>query len=369
MIKKNEGVLLNADSETSINNLMNNLYILNSSPQKTGAGRYAGQLLSVTLNPANFTSAIWDATKSPTEFQGLKLARNSILNFDPLVKFTSYGARLFPRLLFKEYFRFVKRVKSMGGIIHYASQLVFPLYTNDSDIVTILDIFALNMAKQRINRLILKKYLNFSNILTISNDVANQIKLVAPNSKPVVIYPYASSAFHKIDKKEARRITGINGTDKIILNISSQQQRKNLGFIEKVMKKLGSEYRLVRVGPRIGNEKNFENVSDEFLNAIYNAADLFLFPTNNEGFGYPIIEAMSCGLPVVASNIPVVREITKDAAVLKNLSSVDDFANCIKETINSPDEIIRKELDRAKYFRYHRFRNELLNYYKSVGGK
>lgn len=361
--------MLNENSETSIRNLMNNVYILNNNPQKSGAGRYAEQLLSVTRNPSNFISAIWDSTKLPTEFQGFKLTRNPKIKVHPLVEITGYGSRVFPQFFFKEYCRLVKKIKLIDGIIHYASQLVFPIFTNDRDIVTILDLFALNMANEKINRFILKKYLNFSNILTISKDTAKQIRLVLPNSKPVVIYPYASAAFHKIDKEEARRITGITGDDKIILNVSSLQQRKNLEFIESVMKKLGSGYKLVRVGPKFGNEKNFENVSDEFLNAIYNAADLFLFPTKNEGFGYPIVEAMSSGLPIVASDIPVVREVTKDAAILKNPFSVDDFVNGIKETTNSPDDIIRKELDRAKYFTYSRFRNELLNYYKSVGAK
>ena len=345
---------------------MKNMYILNSSPRKSGAGRYADQLLSVTLKPSNFVSAIWDSTGSSIEFQGFKITRKSKIKFHQLMKITNYGSRMFPQIFFREYSRFIKRIKGEDGIIHYASQLVFPMFTNERDIVTILDLFALDQVNQPVNRFILKKYLNFSNILTISEETKKQIRHIIPSSKPEVIYPYAGDVFHKIEKEEARRITGITGDYKIILNVSSLQRRKNLDLIKKIMNKLGSGYKLVRVGPRLSYEQNFENVSDEFLNAIYNAADLFLFPTENEGFGYPIIEAMSCGLPVVASDIPVVREVTKDAAILKNPVSVDDFVNGIKETIKSPDDIIRKELDRAKYFRYPRFQNELLNYYKSV---
>ncbi len=53
---------------------------------------------------------------------------------------------------------------------------------------------------------------------------------------------------------------------------------------------------------------------DELLCEAYNAADAFVFPSLQEGFGIPLLEAMRCGAPVVASDIPVFREICGDAA-------------------------------------------------------
>jgi glycosyltransferase involved in cell wall biosynthesis len=50
-------------------------------------------------------------------------------------------------------------------------------------------------------------------------------------------------------------------------------------------------------------------VSDERLVELYNAADVLLFPSWAEGFGLPVLEAMACGTPVVASDIPVLREV------------------------------------------------------------
>ena len=55
--------------------------------------------------------------------------------------------------------------------------------------------------------------------------------------------------------------------------------------------------------------------TDEQLCLAYNSADAFVFPSLQEGFGIPLVEAMRCGTPVVASDIPVFREVCGDAAL------------------------------------------------------
>jgi glycosyltransferase involved in cell wall biosynthesis len=57
------------------------------------------------------------------------------------------------------------------------------------------------------------------------------------------------------------------------------------------------------------------NVSDEDLHALYSGADALLFPSFQEGFGWPIIEAQACGCPVVTTNRPPMTEIGGSAAV------------------------------------------------------
>ena len=57
-------------------------------------------------------------------------------------------------------------------------------------------------------------------------------------------------------------------------------------------------------------------VSPGDLPLLYNAADLFVYPSRYEGFGLPVLEAMACGTPVVTSNVASLPEVAGDAALL-----------------------------------------------------
>ena len=83
-------------------------------------------------------------------------------------------------------------------------------------------------------------------------------------------------------------------------------------------------------------------VSDEELVSIYNMATVFVFPSLYEGFGLPVLEAMACGTPVIASNTSSIPEVAGDAAIYVNPESVDEIASAMECVLNSRD--IRKRL-------------------------
>ena len=64
-------------------------------------------------------------------------------------------------------------------------------------------------------------------------------------------------------------------------------------------------------------------VSDDELAAIYSGARALVFPSDDEGFGLPTVEALACGTPVVASDIPVLREVLGDRATLVPVGDVE----------------------------------------------
>lgn len=80
-------------------------------------------------------------------------------------------------------------------------------------------------------------------------------------------------------------------------------------------------------------------VSDEELVSLYNRATCFIFPSLYEGFGLPTIEAMRCGCPVLASDIPVLREVCGDAAIYFNPYHVEDIRNTIKHFLKDIDTL------------------------------
>ena len=77
-------------------------------------------------------------------------------------------------------------------------------------------------------------------------------------------------------------------------------------------------------------------VADADLPWLYAGAMLFLFPSIYEGFGLPVVEAMASGIPVAASDIPVLREIADDSAQFVPAADVSGWSAVIRGLIEDP---------------------------------
>jgi len=114
-------------------------------------------------------------------------------------------------------------------------------------------------------------------------------------------------------------------------------------------------------------------VPAEDLVALYNLADLFVFPSLYEGFGLPPLEAMACGLPVVASTAPALREVLDDAALLVHPQDVVALTEAMAAALR--DEALRSRLRqaglrRAAQFSWERTARETAAVYReAVGGR
>jgi len=75
-------------------------------------------------------------------------------------------------------------------------------------------------------------------------------------------------------------------------------------------------------------------VVDADLPIILGGARALLYCSFFEGFGYPVLEAMACGVPVVASNVTSIPEISGDAAILVNPHNVDEIANGLYQVLS-----------------------------------
>jgi len=72
-----------------------------------------------------------------------------------------------------------------------------------------------------------------------------------------------------------------------------------------------------------------ENPGNETLRILYNCAQAFVFPSHNEGFGIPLLEAMACGTPVLAASTAVFREVAGDAALYFDPDDTADLTRAI----------------------------------------
>jgi glycosyltransferase involved in cell wall biosynthesis len=110
-------------------------------------------------------------------------------------------------------------------------------------------------------------------------------------------------------------------------------------------------------------------ISDDDLPYLYNGAISYLLPSLHEGFGVPIIEAMSCGTPVITSNCSAMPEIAGDAALLVDPYSVESIAAAMQEILRNPQraEALKKAgLERAKMFRWSHSAQKLYDLCNSV---
>ena len=100
---------------------------------------------------------------------------------------------------------------------------------------------------------------------------------------------------------------------------------------------------------------------------FYRAADVFVYPSFNETFGLPILEAMACGCPVVTSNVSSMPEIAGEAALLVDPYSPEAIARAMLEAQGPQAEHLRQRgLGRARQFTWERTAAETLNVYRDI---
>jgi glycosyltransferase involved in cell wall biosynthesis len=106
--------------------------------------------------------------------------------------------------------------------------------------------------------------------------------------------------------------------------------------------RFSAAYDLVR---QLGLTKNVlfaGYVSEELLAWLYTSARCFLYPTLYEGFGFPPLEAMACGVPVITSDCTSVTEVVGDAAMLVDPASEESIGNAVVRLLR--DEALRCQL-------------------------
>jgi glycosyltransferase involved in cell wall biosynthesis len=105
------------------------------------------------------------------------------------------------------------------------------------------------------------------------------------------------------------------------------------------------------------------------LPALYRMADLVVYPSLYETFGLPPLEAMASGVPVVASDVAAIPEVTGDAALLVNPLDEEALADAIWQALSSPaqrDEMTRRGRERAAAFTWQRTAAETIRVYERV---
>jgi len=152
----------------------------------------------------------------------------------------------------------------------------------------------------------------------------------------VVVHYGVNPTFRPLEQAGAarRKAAGVDPGSKIVLQVATKGRYKNTPVLLQAFAALRTripDVTLVRIGApfypdeavlagKLGLDASIRHIGavgdDGTLAEWYNAADVLAFPSLWEGFGWPPLEAMACGTPVVASNIPAIAEVVGDAGIL-----------------------------------------------------
>ena len=253
-------------------------------------------------------------------------------------------------------------------LMHYPDHNVFPLYCKPARnvIVTIHGLMPFQVPKEMIYKPANKRMIKF---LSHPKKYVNAIATVSEFSKKSIIDEFGvpSSMIHVIPNgidisvfcpnsklnDHTLRDNGI--VPPYILHVSNLKKVKNFETVFEVFKKLTTLYpslKLVVAGglpetlfnyQKLIHDSGFSErvkflgvVIGNSLATLYREASLLLFPSYYESFGLPVLEAMACGCPVIASNIPSFKEFSAECACLFPPTDFEAMAEASHKLLNDP---------------------------------
>ena len=177
-------------------------------------------------------------------------------------------------------------------------------------------------------------------------------------------------------------------SDPFLLYVGNLQLRKNLVRLIQAFDQTGlAEHRLVLAGKAGWRAEEVfaaaANASDpdriifldyvppEQLPWLYRAAQAFVFPSLYEGFGLPVLEAMACGTPVIASDTSSLPEVVGEAGILLDPYDTGAWSDAMLRLTRDSglrDELRQKGLEQAKKFSWRSTAEKTLRVYRLVGG-
>jgi len=293
-------------------------------------------------------------------------------------------------------------LKTSNIDIYFNPRYVLPIFKgNIKMVVTMHDMIAFLYPEiwPGISGFRIRKYIKLSTqradaILTISNWAKKDIVRIldVPKDKIKVIY-------NGINKKLFKPIPGLSLQrlvkrkyairKKFILTVGPLGARKNhhrlIDAYSILPKCIREDYQLIVTGEKKGTYNNLLKkvrktcpaddivftgfIPEKEMPMVINAASLFIFPSLYEGFGIPLLEAMACGTPILASNISSIPEVAGDAALLFDPYNINEMANAIDKAINDKDlrqKLVRKGFKQIKKYSWENTAKEILGVFEEV---
>ncbi len=222
-----------------------------------------------------------------------------------------------------------------------------------------------------------------------ASDIIKHLKIPEASSKKIkVIYCGKGSNYKPVSKQEKIEKNNF----KKILYVGRSDPYKNLTVLIKAfalaLKKLDNNAKLIIAGSpdkrypegrELTRSLNLQNnivwtgyLSDEDLVRTFQTADLLVHPSQYEGFGLPVLEAMACGIPVISSNASSLPEVGGDAVLYCPPNDIEQYAENIVNVLNNKElakELSEKGIKQAAKFSWRKTAQDTLDVYEKVGNE
>jgi glycosyltransferase involved in cell wall biosynthesis len=210
--------------------------------------------------------------------------------------------------------------------------------------------------------------------------------LLAPQKVSIVhngVHPDLGAEPDPVADAEVSRIVGRHaGEIPELLHVGSTIPRKRIDVLLHVFAESLChipELRLLRVGGALtaeqqnlavslgiaGRIQTLPRLSPRLLSAVYRRAGVLLQTSESEGFGLPVIEALSCGTPVIASDIPALREIGGGHATFCPVADVQTWTHAVLEKLRSTPDKLRL-IQHAERFNWSNYAAAMIDIYRRV---
>ena len=316
---------------------------------------------------------------------------------------TSWFSRNTLRAIWED-LQFIRTLNKLDGIVHLPNQhlgrygvfLKVPYIITVHDIIRYFDLEGENTFIHRPNlrdrfylSLDYKGVKKATRVIAVSQTTKDDLvqHLGIPEERISVVY---EGIDHSLFKPTSRRLVD----HPYLLFVGTEHPRKNFAGLLNSFSKLKSQGRfkdlkVLKVGRAgrpgtdfrqqtlqvveelgLSSEVVFTDyVAREDLPAYYSGAECFILPSLYEGFGFPPLEAMACGCPVIVSNAASLPEVVGNAAIKVDPDDIDGTANALLKVLI--DEYLKQELvsrgfKQVRRFSWQRVANETLKVYKSV---
>lgn len=223
-----------------------------------------------------------------------------------------------------------------------------------------------------------------------ADDLVNYLKI--PKEQIRVVHLGIDSTFappsDPHERRTARVRWGFDG-QRVLLHVGNNWFYKNLEGVIKALAVLQENSTessiLIKVGKGLTSEqrklarelgiteriRELGVLNNEELQTVYWAADVLVFPSWWEGFGWPPLEAMANGTPVVCSDRGSLGEVVGDAALIVNPAEPEAIADAVASVLGDKtlrQSLILKGLERAKQFTWERAAEQTFQVYREVAG-
>lgn len=234
---------------------------------------------------------------------------------------------------------------------------------------------------------------NSDTIITVSEFSKKDIIRIfnVDDDKIKVTHLAAEDYFRPIDKEKSKYFlkNKYNIESDFILYVGGFSPRKNVRSIlvafSRIYQSLSKDYKVLILGSASDDHSYLMtlceslNISDnviftgyvpyEDLPYFYNSCNVFVYPSLYEGFGLPPLEAMSCGIPVITSNIASIPEVVGDSALLINPFDTEELKIALEKVLENPalsEELSKLGYARSKLFNWEKTASETLKIYEET---